>query len=88
MDLSLLLEVGFTYSYEIFHHVVPQWIKNNNLVNISGEGYLQDDDQMTVVAAEFCRKSNGLVCGSIWYSRWLASEDLEAVIERWDTKSR
>ena len=65
LDLSLLLEVGFTYSYEIFHHVVSQWINDNNLVNISGEDYLQDDDRMAAVAAEFCRKSNGLIRGSI-----------------------
>ena len=65
LDLSLLLEVGFTYSYGIFHHVVSQWISNNNLVNISGEDYLKDDDRMAAVAAEFCQKSNGLIRGSI-----------------------
>ena len=54
LDLSLLLEIGFTYSYEIFHHVVSQWINDNNLVNISGEDYLQDDEQIAAVAAEFC----------------------------------
>ena len=61
----MLLEVGFTYLYEIFHHIVSQWINNNNLVNISGKDYLQDDERMAVVAAEFCQKSNGLIFGSI-----------------------
>ena len=65
LDLSLLLEVEFTYSYEIFHHVVSKWINGNNLVNISGKNYLQDDDQMAAVTEEFCEKSNKLIRGSI-----------------------
>ena len=65
LDLSLLLEIGFTYLYKIFHQVVSQWINNNNLVNISGDDYLQDDKSMAAVAAEFYRKSNELIPGSI-----------------------
>ena len=65
LDLSLLLEVGFSYSYAIFHHVVSHWINDNKLINISGEDYLKDDEQMAAVATEFYRKSNELIFGSI-----------------------
>ena len=37
MDLALLYKTGFTYSYEIFHHVIVNWINHNLLVNINGE---------------------------------------------------
>ena len=43
MDLALLYEVGMTYAYEILHDVVCNWINGNRLININGEGYLNDD---------------------------------------------
>ena len=35
MDLVLLYEVGMTYTYEILHDVVSNWINDDRLVNIT-----------------------------------------------------
>ena len=65
LDLSLLLEVGFSYLYEVFHNVISCWINNDQLVKINGEDYLNDNDRMAEVAADFSRGSNGLIVGAI-----------------------
>jgi len=40
IDLSLLYETGFTYSYEIFHDVITNWINDDRLVKVSGKDFL------------------------------------------------
>jgi len=65
LDLSLLLEVGFHYSFDIFHDVVENWINDDNIVNINGEEYLNDEERLAAVADEFRSRSNGLITGAI-----------------------
>ena len=65
MDLALLYETGFTYSYEIFHDVLSNWINDDKLVNINGEEYLNDEARMVKVANDFAIGSNGLITGAI-----------------------
>ena len=65
MGLALLYETGFTYSYEIFHHAIANWINNNKLVNINGEEYLNDEKRMVKVAHDFEIGSNGVLKGVI-----------------------
>ena len=65
MDLALLYETGFTYSYEIFHDVISNWINDDKLVNINGEEYLDDEERMAKVANDFAIGSNGLITGAI-----------------------
>ena len=43
MDLALLYETGFAYSYKTIHHVIANWINNDKLVNINGEDHLNDE---------------------------------------------
>lgn len=65
MDLSLLYETGFTYSYEVFHDVITNWINDDRLVKISGKDYLNDEEKMKEVARDFALGSNGLITGAI-----------------------
>jgi|EP00979_Chaetoceros_neogracilis_P009196 hypothetical protein len=65
MDLALLYETGFTYSYTIFKDVVNNWINDNRLVNINGKDFLEDEEKMKEAVLEFARHSNGLFVGAI-----------------------
>ena len=65
MDLALLYKTGFTYSYEILHDVICNWINDDNLVNINGEDYLKDDTRMSIVAKGFAMGSKGLLKGTV-----------------------
>ena len=65
MDLALLYEARFTHSYEIFHHVIANWINDDKLVNIKGEEYLKDEERMAKVAHDFEIGSNAVLKGVI-----------------------
>jgi hypothetical protein len=65
LDLSILFEMGFTYTYEIFHGVIEKWILDNRLVNIDGSDYCSDIDRMSAVAGGFSLGSNGVINGCI-----------------------
>ncbi len=65
MDLALLYEVSFSYSYSIFHYVINNWINDEKFVSINGDQYLKDDALMSKVANDFAIGSNGLIKGAI-----------------------
>ena len=65
LDLGLLYEMSFSYTYEIFHHVVKNWINNDKLVKISGKDFFDDENKLKESATEFARKSNGLMWGAV-----------------------
>ena len=65
MDLSLLYETSFSYSYKIFHCVTSKWINNDEFININGEQYLKDRERMSKVANDFSIGSNQLIKGCI-----------------------
>ena len=65
MDLALLHETRFSYSYKIVHYVIANWIYYDRLVNINGEDYLNNDSRMAKVAHDFEIGSNGVLKGVI-----------------------
>ena len=65
MDLALLFETGFTYSYTIFHFVIENWILDDKLVKLNGIDYCMDDDRMKDVALQFHKHSHGVINGCI-----------------------
>ena len=65
LDLALLFETGQHYAYEIFHHVIKNWICDDRLVKINGLDYVANMDAMKAVALEFARASGGVINGCI-----------------------
>ena len=61
MDLSLLYETSFSYSYKIFHYVTSNWINDDKFININREQYLNDREKMSKVANNFLIGSNRLI---------------------------
>ena len=53
LDLALLFEMLFTYSYVVFHDVIGDWILDNRFVKIDGAEYCSDLDWMSTVALDF-----------------------------------
>ena len=39
LDIALLFEMGFTYSYVVFHDVIGDWILDDRFVKIDGAEY-------------------------------------------------
>ena len=60
LDLALLFEIGFSYSYDIFHSVISEWILDDRLVKIDGAEYFSDIDRTSAVALDFSRGSRGV----------------------------
>ena len=65
LDLSMLYEVGHTYAYEIFHHVLEKWICDDRLVSINGEEYLNDEEKLKGVAEGFVNNEDQCILGGI-----------------------
>ena len=65
LDLSLLFEMGQTYSFNIFHDVIKNWILDERLVKIDGIDYVSDEQMLSKVALHFAQQSNGVLNGCI-----------------------
>ena len=65
MDLALLFEVSFSYSYTIFHHVVFNWILPDNFMGFKGLDYIEDVSAMDEVCKQFAAHSDGIFSGCI-----------------------
>ena len=65
LDLALLFETSFSYAYEIIHHVVRYWFNDNNLINISGRDFFNNEDALKESSEEFARRSDGIMWGTV-----------------------
>jgi len=65
LDLALLFEMGFTYSYVVFHNVIGNWILDDRFVKIDGAEYCSDVEWISSVALDFSRGSKGVINGCI-----------------------
>jgi hypothetical protein len=65
LDLALLFETGSSYTYDIFHNVIANWINDDRLVNINGIKFCSNDEEMQKFAMQFSISSNGILNGCI-----------------------
>ena len=63
LDLALLFEMGFTYSYVVFHDVIGGWITDDGFVKINRAEYFSDVDWMSTRRSSDLRYvANTMVC--------------------------
>ena len=65
-DLALIYGVGETYTYEIFHDVMENWICHPDFENSNVIDLLEDEDAMKAIAREFAAgTTKGVIGGCI-----------------------
>jgi len=58
LDISLIYHLGFFSSvYHVFHHVIQNWINNDEVICFLGDDYVHNRDEMRKVAMKF--RQNG-----------------------------
>ena len=65
LDLELLFEVSFSYSYQIFHHLLDNLILTEDFMDIKGLDYIEDEASMDEVLRKFVANSQGIFSGCI-----------------------
>ena len=84
LDLALLFEILFTYSYVLFHDVIGDWVLDDRFVKIDGAEYCSDVDWMSAVALDFSYGSKGVINGCIgaldgWTVKIIKPRNLDGV---------
>ncbi len=64
-DLALIYGVGESYTYDIFHDVMENWICHDDIENINMvEDILENNHAMKAIAADFAAgKTKGVIGG-------------------------
>ncbi len=65
-DLALIYGVGESYTYDIFHDVMENWICHHDFENVNIIDMLEDEDAMKTIARDFAAGSTkGVISGCI-----------------------